>query len=240
MYCAHCGTENEAGAYACLRCGERLYAPDTEHAPPLGLVGCPKCSASNEAHARHCWKCGASLDSAVRISPQGVAGARAARSAALESPRTRPVFTPEQRQSAGAQRDLRSTFDRGNDSGSPGAPLPEELQGWNWGAFLLDFAWGMGNRVWWAVVAGLLAWLVVFLTPMPARYLMFAILLGVKILLGLRGSQWAWEARPWQDTRQFRLVQRMWMNWGVIIVIVMVVLVIQCMRAPATPETPTS
>jgi len=117
--------------------------------------------------------------------------------------------------------------------------LPEELRGWNWGAFLLDFAWGVGNRVWWAA-AIILVWLVVYLTPMPAKYMMFAILMGAKILLGFKGSEWAWQSRPWASVQQFKLIQRMWMNWGVILTIIFVILWVLSTRSAEIPEVPTS
>ena len=68
LYCAHCGTENGAGAYACDRCGEKLYIPDPMRPPPMGLAECSNCTTANEARASYCVKCGNSLADAARIS----------------------------------------------------------------------------------------------------------------------------------------------------------------------------
>jgi len=241
LHCSHCGTLNEAGAYSCSRCGERIYAPDADHPSPLGLVACPKCSASNESQARYCWSCGASLESAVRVSPQGAATARAARPEPLTGQRVRPAPPPPPpppRASTEAPRDVRSTFSKENDSGTRDGALPEELRGWNWGAFLLDFAWGVGNRVWWAA-AVIAVWLVVFLTPIPAP-LKFAILVGVKVLLGFKGNEWMWRSRQWESPEQFKLVQHMWMNWGVILTIIFVILWVVTTRTVPGTDLPTS
>ena len=56
------------------------------------------------------------------------------------------------------------------------AVVPEEIRGWNWGAFLLHWMWGIGNNVW----IGLLA-------IIPYAGIIMAIVLGVK------GTEWAWQ-----------------------------------------------
>ena len=39
IYCPHCGTGNEPNASICDRCGERVYRPNVNQPPPLGLAG---------------------------------------------------------------------------------------------------------------------------------------------------------------------------------------------------------
>ncbi len=55
------------------------------------------------------------------------------------------------------------------------AVIPKEVRGWNWGAFLLNWIWGMGNGVWISLLA-----------LIPFVGIIMAIVLGVK------GSEWAW------------------------------------------------
>ena len=71
--------------------------------------------------------------------------------------------------------------------------IPPELDRWNWGAFLLNWIWGIGNSVWIAL-------------------LMFVPLVNVVMIfvLGARGSRWAWKNRAWRDAEHFRRVQRRW------------------------------
>lgn len=78
--------------------------------------------------------------------------------------------------------------------------IPPELDRWNWGAFLLNWIWGIGNSVFIAL-------------------LMFVPLVNIVMffVLGARGSRWAWRNRAWRDAEHFRSVQRKWAIAGVII-----------------------
>ncbi|MGD6771249.1 hypothetical protein VQ049_13050, partial [Staphylococcus arlettae] len=63
-----------------------------------------------------------------------------------------------------------------NTSGQGAAALvPNDIRGWNWGAFLLNWIWGIGNNT--------LAALLMFV---PVLNLIWA------FVLGARGSEWAW------------------------------------------------
>lgn len=71
--------------------------------------------------------------------------------------------------------------------------VPEGVKGWSWGAFLLSWVWAIGNRTW----IGLLCLL-------PFIGFIFAIILGIK------GREWAWKNKKWQDLDHFNRVQRDW------------------------------
>ena len=73
------------------------------------------------------------------------------------------------------------------------AELPAELDRWNWGAFFLNWIWGIGNSTWIALLA---------LVPVVNIIMMF--------VLGLRGNRWAWRNRAWRSADQFRRSQRAW------------------------------
>jgi hypothetical protein len=78
--------------------------------------------------------------------------------------------------------------------------VPPEIIEWNWGAFFLTWIWGIGNRVWLALVA---------LVPLPL------VGLAMGILLGIKGNEWAWQCKKWDSVEQFRHRQRIWMYWGI-------------------------
>lgn len=80
------------------------------------------------------------------------------------------------------------------------AVVPREIQGWNWGAFLLTWIWGLGNNVLIAL-------------------LMFVPLVNVVMwfVLGAKGTEWAWRNKRWDSVEEFRRVQRTWTKWGVIV-----------------------
>jgi hypothetical protein len=83
--------------------------------------------------------------------------------------------------------------------------LPPELRGWNWGAFLLTWIWGIGNNVWIAMIAlgGLIP------------YVGWVVSIVMAIVLGVRGNEWAWQKKSWDSIEHFRKTQRTWM-YGVI------------------------
>ena len=93
--------------------------------------------------------------------------------------------------------------------------IPEEVRGWNWGAFLLNWIWAIGNSVW----VGLLALL-------PLLNLIIPVVLGVK------GNEWAWRSKRWDSLRHFKSTQRTWSIVGGIIVVVPFVITILAVVIP--------
>ena len=86
-------------------------------------------------------------------------------------------------------------------AGAAASPdVQEELRKWNWGAFLLTWIWGIGNRVW----IGLLA-----LIPIVGLVMMF--------VLAIKGNQWAWEKKDWRDIEHFHKTQRKWAIAGLVV-----------------------
>lgn len=79
-------------------------------------------------------------------------------------------------------------------------PIPPELDRWNWGAFLLNWIWGIGNNTY-----------VALLTLVP----LFGFIMP--FVLGAKGSSWAWRNGRWDNAEHFRRVQRAWAKWGVIV-----------------------
>lgn len=85
--------------------------------------------------------------------------------------------------------------------------IPQEARRWNWGAFWLSWIWGIGNRVWISLIA-----------IIPAANLIMSIILGIK------GSEWAWKTGRFSSIEQFQAVQKKWAVWGLVIFIVSTVL----------------
>lgn len=79
-------------------------------------------------------------------------------------------------------------------------PIPEEIKGWNWGAFLMPWFWPLSNQVW----IGLLA-------CVPKIGWMMA------IALGARGNEWAWKSRRWRSIEHFKAHQRGWAIAGTLL-----------------------
>ncbi|HEY4711914.1 MAG TPA: zinc-ribbon domain-containing protein [Dehalococcoidia bacterium] len=78
--------------------------------------------------------------------------------------------------------------------------VPEEVKGWNWGAFALNWIWGICNGV-----------LIALLCFIPGFGFVWAFVLGVK------GNEWAWRNKKWDSIEQFKSTQRGWNIAGIII-----------------------
>jgi Cytochrome oxidase complex assembly protein 1 len=78
--------------------------------------------------------------------------------------------------------------------------IPAEIDRWNWGAFLLNWIWGVGNNTFIAL-------------------LMFVPFVGLVMpfVLGAKGSRWAWRNGRWDSVEHFKRVQRLWAIWGVVV-----------------------
>jgi serine/threonine protein kinase len=78
--------------------------------------------------------------------------------------------------------------------------VPDEILGWNWGAFLLPWFWLWTNHVW----VGLLCFV-------PQVGSIFTLILGAK------GNEWAWKSRRWRSIQHFKNHQRGWAIAGLFI-----------------------
>ncbi|MDD5397591.1 MAG: ribonuclease G [Dehalococcoidia bacterium] len=78
-----------------------------------------------------------------------------------------------------------------------GAAAPAATGRWNWGAFLTTWIWGLGNGTYIALLALL-----------PVVNIIMAVILGIK------GGQWAWKNRRWENIEQFTRVQGLWTAFG--------------------------
>lgn len=88
-----------------------------------------------------------------------------------------------------------------NTSGrGSGFVVPEEIKGWSWGAFFLNWIWGIGNSVWLALLC---------FVPFVSLVMPF--------VLGFKGRKWAWQAKRWDSIEHFKKNQRAWDIAGVVI-----------------------
>ncbi|MBQ8460511.1 ribonuclease G [bacterium] len=82
----------------------------------------------------------------------------------------------------------------GNDN------LPYELKRFNWGAFLLNWIWGVTNKKY------------ITLLYFPACIIPVIGPLAISIWFGIAGNKWAWEAKPWQNIEEFNEAQKFWVR----------------------------
>ena len=102
-----------------------------------------------------------------------------------------------------------------NTSGNgQAAVLPEELKGYNWGALLLSWIWGIGNKTY----ITLLSFLVAFIPFIGG----FAAL-GMNIWFGFKGNEWAWQNKHFESVEHFKSNQKKWTIAGIIVMIVSII-----------------
>jgi cytochrome oxidase complex assembly protein 1 len=78
--------------------------------------------------------------------------------------------------------------------------IPAEIRRWNWGAFFLNWIWGIGNQTYIALLA-----------LIPGFGFIWMLVLGAK------GNAWAWRNGRWDSVEHFKRVQRRWAIWGAVI-----------------------
>ncbi|MFC6181833.1 ribonuclease G [Lactiplantibacillus daowaiensis] len=78
------------------------------------------------------------------------------------------------------------------------ATIPDEIKGWNWGAFSFTYLWGIGNRTY---------------LPLFALIPVFSIIWA--FVCGFKGNRWAWQNGDYQDVASFKQVQATWNRAGV-------------------------
>ena len=101
------------------------------------------------------------------------------------------------------------------------AVIPPEIQGWSWGAFLMNWIWGLFNGTYIALL---------MFVPF-VNFVMF-------FVLGAKGNAWAWRNKKWDSIEHFKAVQRKWAIAGVVILVAGVVLGGgAAMMAPSVPAT---
>ncbi|NOI02247.1 hypothetical protein F0241_14205 [Vibrio kanaloae] len=71
--------------------------------------------------------------------------------------------------------------------------FPEELKGWNWGAFVFNWIWGIRFRTYRAL------WVLV---PFVNLVMPF--------ILGFKGNEWAWNHNQWNSVEEFKKSQKKW------------------------------
>lgn len=90
------------------------------------------------------------------------------------------------------------TFDERSGKGDASV-VPEEIKGWNWGAAGLPIIWGLAHRVW-----------IGLLNLIPVVNVVWW------IVMGLKGSEWAWRKEQWISVADFKEYQQKWKIWGII------------------------
>lgn len=75
--------------------------------------------------------------------------------------------------------------------------IPAEIKKWNWGAFMFNIFWGVGNR-----------------TYLPLLCLIPFFNIVWVFICGAKGNEWAWEKGNYTSSEEFLKVQDTWSRAG--------------------------
>ena len=84
--------------------------------------------------------------------------------------------------------------------------VPQEIKKWNWGAFMFNMMWGIGNKSY-----------LPLLCLIPFFNLIWIFVCGAK------GNEWAWKKGEYTDAETFLAVQRTWSRAGFFMFIVTII-----------------
>lgn len=82
--------------------------------------------------------------------------------------------------------------------------MPAALKGFNWGAFLLTFIWGIPHKAWATLWAIPLIW---FQLPLGLNWIL---LLGLQVWCGIKGNEWAYKIDYKKSNYEFKMKQIKW------------------------------
>lgn len=100
-----------------------------------------------------------------------------------------------------------------------------DLKKWNWGAFMFNIVWGIGNNSY-----------LPLLCLIPLFNIVWIFVCGAK------GNQWAWEKGEYSNIDEFMKVQKTWNRAGLVmflftVIFVIFYLVMACMLIASVANT---
>lgn len=93
-----------------------------------------------------------------------------------------------------------------------GQAFPKNINCFNWGACILTPIWGLCNNTPIALLS-----LVTGFIP----YIGIIIGIAFSLYCGIKGNEWAWANKEWDNLNHFHYVQRQWAKWAIILEILM-------------------
>lgn len=92
-----------------------------------------------------------------------------------------------------------------------------DIKGWNWGAFSLNWIWGLFNGVYWPLA-------LIILSFIPYVGILLTFLISIE--LGVKGNELAWKAKSWSSVDEFKRVQRKWSIAGICVFVINIFIII--------------
>jgi hypothetical protein len=96
---------------------------------------------------------------------------------------------------------------------------PEDVERWNWGAWLFPTFWASYYRIWWAVAAVAVPLPLIWPLGVVGWNFIWWVQIPVAFVLGKKGNRWAWDkwhGRKWKTLEEFHHAQRRWVMGGLL------------------------
>lgn len=137
-----------------------------------------------------------------------------------------PASSPEpaaQATNSGASTTDSSSTENFDEAYGPNGPLPNELNHWNWAAFLGSWVWGLSQRVWVSLLIPPALYLSILIMGVTLDsdwlfdifgyfpiivVIVSALLLVAHIKLGFSGNAVAWRNKKYESIESFSQIQR--------------------------------
>lgn len=85
-----------------------------------------------------------------------------------------------------------------NNSGKGEEYVPEDVKGWNWGAFWFGPIWCLGNKL--------------YNQAFIFTFTSFLLPFVFNVIIAAKGNEWAWKNAHWQSVNHFNDKQQKWTN----------------------------
>ena len=93
--------------------------------------------------------------------------------------------------------------------------IPAEIKHFNWGAFLMNWIWGIMHKKY------------ITLLYFPACIIPVIGPILISIWFGLEGNKWAWKSKNWESIEQFNEVQTNWVKLWIILAVVTIIILLK-------------
>ncbi len=91
--------------------------------------------------------------------------------------------------------------------------FPPVLKRFNWGAFLLNWIWGIFHKKY------------ITLLIFPAMVIPFIGPLVISVWFGIMGNKWAWNSKDWNSIEEFNESQKFWVRLWVVLFILGIIFI---------------
>lgn len=143
-------------------------------------MNCSKCNAPLEGHEAFCPSCGVFISKEEPMQPHTTAEVTPSYVTSTSS--TSTDYIPYQ---------TKTCF-------TPGV-VPQEIKKWNWGAFIFNAFWGIGNYSYLPLLCFIPLFNIIWI-----------------FVCGFKGNEWAWKSGKFSNVEDFLATQETWNRAGLV------------------------